>query len=48
MVQVYCVKCKDKIDVENLEAVVLKNGRDAAKGVCPVCNTGVFRMGRLK
>ena len=48
MVQVYCVKCRDKRDVKNLEPVVLKNGRAASKGVCPVCDTGVFRMGKLK
>ena len=38
----YCVKCKAKREIKNAEQVVLKNGRSATKGTCPVCGTKVF------
>ena len=33
----YCVKCKTKREIKNASKVVLKNGRPATKGECPVC-----------
>jgi len=41
-VEAYCVKCKAKREIKNAEKVVLKNGRSATKGTCPVCGTKVF------
>ncbi len=41
--EAYCVKCKAKREFEG-EEVLMKNGRRAAKGKCPVCGTGVFRI----
>jgi predicted RNA-binding Zn-ribbon protein involved in translation (DUF1610 family) len=41
----YCVKCKKKQAMENVKAVVLKNGRKASKGKCPKCGTNMFRIG---
>ncbi|MEJ2662541.1 MAG: DUF5679 domain-containing protein [Spirochaetia bacterium] len=35
----YCVKCKAKKTMQNVEIVTAKNGRRQAKGVCPDCNT---------
>ncbi|MDX2076615.1 MAG: DUF5679 domain-containing protein [bacterium] len=43
--QVYCVKCKQKRDVLEPEAVFTKNGTPALKGKCAVCGTTLFRMG---
>jgi hypothetical protein len=40
----YCVKCKKKQPLNNAKEVVLKNGRPALKGVCPVCGTSLMRF----
>ena len=42
----YCVKCKEKREVKNAQAVFTGSGTPATKGECPVCNTGMYRMGR--
>lgn len=39
----YCVKCKSKREFEG-EKLELANGRQAAKGACPVCGTTVTRI----
>ena len=44
-VEAYCVKCKKKRVMKNPKSVTLKNGRKAKKGICPVCDTGMFRIG---
>ncbi len=41
--EAYCVKCREKRKFEGSE-VTLKNGRKAAQGQCPVCNTKVMRI----
>jgi Domain of unknown function (DUF5679) len=43
MYEAYCVKCKEKREFDG-EEVTMKNGRRAAKGMCPVCGTTVIRM----
>jgi uncharacterized Zn finger protein (UPF0148 family) len=45
MTQGYCVKCKAKREMKNPQNITMKNGKKAVKGVCPVCGTGVFRIG---
>jgi hypothetical protein len=40
----YCVKCKEKRDIKDAKEVVLKNGRPAMKGTCPVCGTNMMRF----
>ena len=44
----YCLKCREKQEITNAEAVTLKNGRPATRGDCPVCGTKVFRIGRAE
>ncbi|MDX2076616.1 MAG: type I DNA topoisomerase [bacterium] len=44
-IQVYCVKCREKRDVVEPEAVFTKNGTPALRGKCAVCGTTLFRMG---
>jgi Domain of unknown function (DUF5679) len=39
----YCVKCKEKREFEGQE-VVMKNGRKAGRGTCPVCGTTLNRI----
>jgi len=41
----FCVKCKAKREMKNPQSIVMKNGRKATKGTCPVCGTGMFRIG---
>ena len=40
----YCVKCKKKQEMTESKEVVMKNGRRAVKGKCPVCGTKMFRI----
>jgi predicted RNA-binding Zn-ribbon protein involved in translation (DUF1610 family) len=40
----YCVKCREKKEVDNYETVTWKNGRRAAKAKCPNCGTGMYRV----
>lgn len=44
MAQGYCVKCKAKQEMEDVEEVTMKNGRPALRGVCPVCGTKMFKI----
>jgi hypothetical protein len=46
--QMYCVKCRTKRDAEDVEAVTMKNGKPATKGKCPVCGTGMYKIGAAK
>jgi hypothetical protein len=45
MVQAYCVKCKMKREMGNPKPVTMKNGKPATKGICPVCKSGMYRIG---
>jgi len=44
--QAYCVKCKEKQEIEDAQAVFTATGTPATRGECSVCGTKVFRMGR--
>ena len=48
VVQAYCVKCKEKRDMQDGKEVTMKGKggktRRAMKGVCPVCGTTMFRI----
>ncbi len=46
-VEAYCVKCKKKVAMQDPREVTMKNGRPALRGTCPVCGTGLFRIGRI-
>ena len=39
--QYYCVKCKQKRDLNDSHVVTMKNGKPALKGQCAVCGTTV-------
>ena len=36
---IYCVKCKQKTDTDNIEKIKTKNNRTAIRGNCKICNT---------
>ncbi len=46
MADAYCFKCRTKRLISRAQHIILKNGRPATQGVCPVCGTKVFRIGR--
>ena len=43
-IQAYCLKCRAKRVMKNVQDVTLKNGRPAVQGVCPKCGTKMFRI----
>ena len=42
----YCLKCRSKREMSNTQAITMKNRRPATQGVCPVCSTRMFRIGK--
>ena len=44
--EAYCVKCKQKREMQEAQPVFTASGTPATRGVCPVCGTTLFRMGR--
>jgi hypothetical protein len=44
--QAYCLKCRQKREMNNPQQVSLKNGRPATQGSCPVCGTKMYRIGK--
>lgn len=47
MVKGYCVKCRQSREIKDAKPVKLKNGKPAMKGKCPVCGTGMMRIGAV-
>ena len=43
----YCVKCKEKRDMKDAKEITMKNGKPAVEGVCPVCGTKMFKIGKM-
>lgn len=42
--EAYCVKCREKREMQDAQRIVTKNGRNALEGTCPVCGTKLFRF----
>ncbi len=40
----YCMKCKQERDMKAPQKVKMPNGRNAVKGICPVCGTKMFKF----
>ena len=45
MAQAYCVKDKQKVEIQNPQNITMKNGKPAIQGTCPICGGKVFRIG---
>jgi tRNA pseudouridine55 synthase len=43
----YCMKCRDKREIQGAKQVTLKNGRPAVEGTCGTCGTKLFRIGKM-
>ena len=46
--EAYCVKCKTKREIGEPQAVFTSSGTPATRGVCLVCGTTLYRMGRTE
>ena len=46
MVTAYCMKCKEKVEIKNAKQITLKNKALATQGICSICGTKVFRLGK--
>ena len=46
--EAYCVKCKEKREILQPEATFTASGSPGTRGICSVCGTKVFRMGRTE
>ena len=46
--EAYCMKCKTKREIRNPVATFNAKGSPVTTGVCPVCGTKLFRMGRTE
>lgn len=46
--QGYCLKCREKREIQDAQEVTLKNGRAAVQGTCPVCGTKITVIGGAK
>lgn len=44
--EAYCVKCKTKREVQQPEAAFNAAGAPVTRGICPVCGTKMYRIGR--
>ncbi len=40
----YCVKCRKKTAMVDMQRVTMKNGRPAVSGKCSVCGTGMYKI----
>jgi len=47
MVEGHCMKCKKGVEMKDAKQVKMANGRDAIKGVCSVCGTKMFKIGKM-
>ena len=45
-IEAYCMKCRQSRDMAAVTAVFTAQGKPAVQGVCSVCGTRMFRMGR--
>lgn len=43
--EAYCVKCKTKREMNDPKEIVMKNGKPAVQGICPVCGTKMNKIG---
>ncbi len=46
--EAYCMRCKQKQPIKDAEATFTSNGTPATKGICSVCGSKLYRMGRTE
>jgi hypothetical protein len=45
--QAYCMKFRAKKEMKDAKALIMKNSKRASQGVCPICGTKIFRIGKV-
>jgi DNA topoisomerase-1 len=45
-VEAYCVKCRQKREIQDPKAEFNKTGAAITRGICPVCGTQIYRIGK--
>jgi hypothetical protein len=45
-VEAYCMTCREKVPMDNPQAIWTRRGAPGTRGTCPTCGTTVFRMGK--
>ncbi len=45
-IEAFCVSCREKVEMENPTPVWTSQGRPGTRGICPICGTTVYRMGK--
>ena len=40
----YCVKCRAKVEMKDIERIRMSNGKPALKGKCSNCGTEVYKI----
>jgi hypothetical protein len=48
IIEGYCVRCRESIEIEEPQAVWTRTGMPATRGGCPLCAGTVFRMGKTE
>ena len=46
MAEAYCLKCRTAREIKDPQTIVMKNGKPATTGICFVCATKVFKIGK--
>jgi hypothetical protein len=46
--EAYCLKCREKREMNDPTPITMKNGRPATQGVCPECGTKMFKIGKTQ
>ncbi len=46
--QAYCMKCKEKRDIQDAQATFNASSAPVTRGTCPVCGTAMYRTGRTE
>jgi Zn finger protein HypA/HybF involved in hydrogenase expression len=44
--EAYCLKCRTKREMNAPQPYTMKNGKNATTGICPVCDTKMFKIGK--
>jgi len=44
--EAYCMKCKQKREMNDATAVFTAKGSPGTSGICPVCGTKMYRLGK--
>ena len=45
-IEAYCMTCREKVPIENPQAIWTRKGSPGTRGTCSICGTTVFRMGK--